>query len=558
MSTQDIPDNELDDFFRKSLEEPEIDFREEDWLQLEKKMDAAARQKATFRKYLYSVLLLLLLGISIPTALWINSQDDATAIASLPEQALPESSTSTEGTPKRTDSNTVDEFTDNQLAANNPDETNNKNTADLKQLEEPKGKQTKAVEEKEESQGKELPKQAVSRQDSKEKDKETKLIGKEGKETGVSGEYKPTATVGTAKQPAQQNNKPADLSNEEIIGTEPSIDRKINPSTSRRVRQANENTDTSAPKIIPGNSMTYIHGKPSTSKPSVESKEDVTDANANEWDQPGTPLIEPTDEYTNGVGGLPSEWPLFSMSQVAVKQLTINRQFPGKYTRALTEMLPASSADTQPNDSIVKKLAKERINYRFKISLVLSPDISTVRLGDITRPGTNIGILFSYRFSPRMSVSTGLIRSAKIYDARTEDYNPPYGQWIYYIKPVAIKATCTVLDIPLNIRYNLLAKEKFTLYAVTGLSSYLMLSEYYKYIYNVDDTHLRKYWKVNNENKHFFKVYNISAGYERKLGRRLTAGAEPFVKIPGAGVGFGKIQLWSAGIFISANYQLGK
>jgi hypothetical protein len=85
-----------------------------------------------------------------------------------------------------------------------------------------------------------------------------------------------------------------------------------------------------------------------------------------------------------------------------------------------------------------------------------------------------------------------------------------------------------------------------------------MLSEHYKYIYDVDDTYLRKSWQVDNENKHFFKVYNVSAGYERRLTRRLSAGAEPFLKIPGAGVGFGKIQLWSAGIFVSAHYKLGR
>jgi hypothetical protein len=554
MSTQDIPDNELDDFFRKSLEEPEIDFREEDWLQMEKKLDIATRQKATFRKYLYSVLLLLLLGISIPTAFWIYSQDGKPKIASTAEYTSSESSASTKDKPKAVDKNTAGELTNNQSAANNPDEGNNKNTSGLKQLEEPTGKQTLAVEQKEESQEKEVAKQSVSGQDTK----ENKLISKEGRGTGLLGQNKQTIIVGTVKQPALRNNKPIDLSNEEVIGTEPTIDRKTTTSPNRRIRRTKENADNGAPQIISGNTITHINGKPSTSKSGVESKEDLIDANVNEWNESGIPLAEPTEEYTGGVGGLHVEWPLFSMSQVAVKQLAINRQFPGKYTQALDEMLPPNSVSAQPNDSIVKKLAKERINYRFKLSLVFSPDISTVRLGGLTRPGTNIGILFSYRFSPRMSVSTGLIRSAKIYDARTEDYNPPYGQWIYYIKPVAIKATCTVLDIPLNIRYNLLAREKFTLYAVTGLSSYLMLSEHYKYIYDVDDTHLRKYWKVNNENKHFFKVYNISAGYERKLGRRLTAGAEPFLKIPGAGVGFGKIHLWSAGIFISANYQLGK
>jgi hypothetical protein len=198
------------------------------------------------------------------------------------------------------------------------------------------------------------------------------------------------------------------------------------------------------------------------------------------------------------------------------------------------------------------------MHYRFMLSFVISPDISTVRLSDLTKPGTNVGVLLSYRVSRRFSVSTGLIRSAKVYDAYIGDYNPPPGQWTYYVEPVEIKASCIVLDIPVNIRYNFLMKQHYNLYVTAGLSSYLMKSEKYRYIYDVDDTYLRKSWEVVNENKHYFKVYNLSAGYERKLSKRFSAGAEPFVKIPGAGVGFGKIHLWTAGLFVSANYKLGK
>jgi hypothetical protein len=71
MSTHDIPDNELDDFFRKSLEKPDIDFREEDWLDMEKKLQTATRRKAVFRRYLYS-LLALLMGTAITVVLWVN------------------------------------------------------------------------------------------------------------------------------------------------------------------------------------------------------------------------------------------------------------------------------------------------------------------------------------------------------------------------------------------------------------------------------------------------------------------------------------------------------
>jgi hypothetical protein len=73
MSTHDIPDNELDDFFRKSLEEPDVDFREEDWLHMEKKLQTATRRKAVYRRYLYS-LLALFMGISMSLVLWVSTK----------------------------------------------------------------------------------------------------------------------------------------------------------------------------------------------------------------------------------------------------------------------------------------------------------------------------------------------------------------------------------------------------------------------------------------------------------------------------------------------------
>jgi hypothetical protein len=69
MSTPNIPDEELDDFFRKSLGDPELDFREEDWLKMEQKLkDNRARERATYRRFLYSLLGLLL--VIAPVLTW--------------------------------------------------------------------------------------------------------------------------------------------------------------------------------------------------------------------------------------------------------------------------------------------------------------------------------------------------------------------------------------------------------------------------------------------------------------------------------------------------------
>jgi hypothetical protein len=53
-------------------------------------------------------------------------------------------------------------------------------------------------------------------------------------------------------------------------------------------------------------------------------------------------------------------------------------------------------------------------------------------------------------------------------------------------------------------------------------------------------------------------VVNLSVGYERNLGRRFSWQAEPFLKLPLGGVGFGKVRLGSGGVFVSLKYKMGK
>ena len=63
-------------------------------------------------------------------------------------------------------------------------------------------------------------------------------------------------------------------------------------------------------------------------------------------------------------------------------------------------------------------------------------------------------------------------------------------------------------------------------------------------------------FEVDNGSRHLLKVLNLSVGYERLLGPRWSVQAEPFVKLPLAGVGYGAVRLRSAGVFFSLRYGL--
>jgi len=220
--------------------------------------------------------------------------------------------------------------------------------------------------------------------------------------------------------------------------------------------------------------------------------------------------------------------------------------------------LPAGRLPFQMEKGKIAKTVEPERTRRFKshfsAGLSVSPDFSGVGLSSFSKTGTNLGISLQYHISRRFSLATGVIRSRKAYEVK-EGFKPYEGYWKYHPKPDLIDGGCTVLDIPVNVRYNFLAKERNKMFLSLGVSSYLMLQEEYAFIYSgtgsVD-------YEVRNQNRHYLGILNASAGYERMLGRRWGLQVEPFVKLPVEEIGVGNLKLLSAGAFITLNYHFFK
>ena len=191
---------------------------------------------------------------------------------------------------------------------------------------------------------------------------------------------------------------------------------------------------------------------------------------------------------------------------------------------------------------------------RFYIGLVAAPDLTTVKFVDVERPKLNIGVVLEYRLTNRLRVSTGLLRANKEYFARREDYD-----WSAYPRAATrnftwVDGACTVLDVPLNLRYDAVVRPQARLFGSVGLSSFFMQRERYSYDYKEYNTSY--YWERSyvNANRHLFSVLNLSFGYEHQLGTHLSLQAEPYLKVPLAGVGAGKVRLTSGGVFFGVKY----
>jgi hypothetical protein len=119
-----------------------------------------------------------------------------------------------------------------------------------------------------------------------------------------------------------------------------------------------------------------------------------------------------------------------------------------------------------------------------------------------------------------------------------------------------IDGVCKILEIPLNVRYDIGSGERSRWFATGGFSSYHMNSEKYKYHYiDPNDPNAAKYpgWK-GKTGWYLFSHANVSAGYEYRISRKLSLLAEPSIRMPLKRVGYGKVNLITTGLWLSVRY----
>lgn len=201
--------------------------------------------------------------------------------------------------------------------------------------------------------------------------------------------------------------------------------------------------------------------------------------------------------------------------------------------------------DTTANN-YTKKEKKKRSG--FDGGITLGPDYNIAPSFRMGKLGFNGGLFLRYRVNNRLSVSVAAVYAKKVYGATREDY-----KFDYPVNYVKIDADCNVIDVPLNVNYIFRETPKSTWSAMAGASSYFMLKEKYDYYWANNTKRTREF---SNQNQHYFSVLNLGVTYERKTSGRLKWGLQPYIKVPMAGVGEGKVKLSSAGV--SLQLSLGK
>ncbi|MDB5120353.1 MAG: hypothetical protein JWN56_1571 [Sphingobacteriales bacterium] len=205
--------------------------------------------------------------------------------------------------------------------------------------------------------------------------------------------------------------------------------------------------------------------------------------------------------------------------------------------------------------SKLSKTTSLKTKYRKSLTLSINAgsDINAVGSFKNADLGTNAGVLATWQVSPKVSLTSGIVYAKKLYNSEYKNYKPtvPYGNTY---NPTGVSADCRVLDIPLNINYNIWGNRKGKIIVSGGASSYLMLKESYKFLYADYDRPVTYY----GENQHYLGVLNFALAYERITSSKTSISFQPYVKLPITGIGQGNVNLLSTGLSVNFNLNLKK
>lgn len=199
-------------------------------------------------------------------------------------------------------------------------------------------------------------------------------------------------------------------------------------------------------------------------------------------------------------------------------------------------------------------IQKKFLLHKLDIGLLLGADASFVNTKKIDQLSSDAGILLTYPFNKKLSISAGFLISKKLYLADSNSYQTPvFPNNHYYITSIA--ANCLVYDVPINLNYVFKNNTKATWLVSAGLSSYFMKKEVYDYDYLYYGQPKKITYQVNNENNHLLSVVNIGLAYRKNFSKHFSYQIMPFGKIPLQGVGRGKVNLYTIGLGVSLHYH---
>lgn len=494
-----LSDKDLDRLSREAAEQCDVDQSPSGWEALESRLDKElpVEQDKRRRRFLWIFFLFLLLSGS--SLVWLLAdQKDNNADGSQPK--------------------TAETFTGTDIS--NADKNNKPSEGDNDNIK----KESDPVSVKD-------PERSAA---NKQAPPVTEDVPKNSTAVELTKEDEPISSVATKKE-----NKPA----ANAITAKPFTGTRSDKTISSPIKANTKNPRITADRVIAkSNPNKQISSKPGK-KPTVEERGISIPVPSRADELAGSDKVDQTDTSAKLVKEKNSD-------ETATKIANATSLNDRKSDTAATT--PLSVAREEAKQKAHKKEKQER---PWAFGLVTGVDWSRINGTGDRRAGYNYGATVSYNLGKRWSVNTGFIITQKNYSALAKDFTPPKHYWTYYVDLKSLEGNCNMWDIPLNVRYNLSIKPSNTWFVNAGVTSYIMRKQAYTYDYLYNGVPTTSNWKTSSQQNDWFKIINLSLGYERLLNKSWSLQAEPFMKLPLSGVGFGQLDMASYGLLVGLRYK---
>ncbi len=212
-------------------------------------------------------------------------------------------------------------------------------------------------------------------------------------------------------------------------------------------------------------------------------------------------------------------------------------------------------------DSVVKKKASAaKKNSFLYVGAIGAPDYSTIHLQTSKGVGTTFGLLVGYALNQRWAIETGAYIETKKYYTKGEYFNTKALNLSGNESINNLDGTCTMWEIPINVRYNFNTEGNFRWFATAGISTYLMTNEKYTALYQSSNYGRTVTWPEQVQWKggdnYLFSIFNFSGGFEQRIGKVGNLRIEPYWRIPLSGLGHGNLSILSTGLNIGFTRRL--
>ncbi len=212
-----------------------------------------------------------------------------------------------------------------------------------------------------------------------------------------------------------------------------------------------------------------------------------------------------------------------------------------------------ADANSPKNQNAIAKVKTASVVHAvYALSVIGSSDVNGVNGMQGGRVGGNLGAMFSASLN-KWTFSAGLMYSIKPYQESFANYHTSY---VFGTNPSSIGVNCKMLDIPLNINYQIFRNNGNRITLGTGLSSYIILREDYSFNYASAYAQGPGGYSIINRNKTILGVLNLDATYEHQINGKLGVLFQPYLKLPFTDVGESKAKLQSAGVAIGFSWNL--